>query len=368
MQIYQPMGIMAGGNRQATAAFELKNNHQALPLLQNGLVFTHCREIGGGGGRAFSVEEIWQARSRLKNPTLDRVDEIFDAMCRFSNSAKKFAGFSLDKPLIMGIVNVTPDSFSDGGEFSDENAAIDQALRLIDAGADLIDIGGESTRPGAVEVLPEQEWQRVAPVIKQLIRRNIPISIDTRHALVMENAWREGVRILNDVSGFNYDPRAREIAAKSGLPVIIMHMRGTPDSMNIAPHYDNVMYEICTELQQSIELAEKSGIKRENMMIDPGLGFAKNHGHNQQLLAGLASLHSLGLPVLLGASRKGLMDRPQKPQIFAPENPLKSKPRRIGSSLAAVIQGLQMGMQMFRVHDVRETAEAMAVWDIIANS
>ncbi|MCX8505889.1 MAG: dihydropteroate synthase [Alphaproteobacteria bacterium] len=368
MQIYQPLGIMAGGRRPGTPAFDLKNNHQALPLLENGLVFTHCREIGGEGERPFSVEEIWQARQNLKNPNIARVDEIFDAMCRFGNSAKKFAGFSLDKPLIMGIVNVTPDSFSDGGEFSDENSAIDQALRLIDAGADLIDIGGESTRPGAAEVQPITEWQRVAPVIKQLIRRNIPISIDTRHALVMEKAWREGVRILNDVSGFNYDPCARDIAAKSGLPVIIMHMRGTPDSMNIAPHYDNVIYEICTELQQSLELAIKSGIKRENMMIDPGLGFAKNHEHNQKLLAGLAAVHSLGLPILLGASRKGLSDRPHKAPLFHPENPIKSKPRRIGSSLAAVIQGLQSGCQMFRVHDVRETSDAIAVWDVIANS
>ncbi|MDI9348970.1 MAG: dihydropteroate synthase [Candidatus Symbiobacter sp.] len=365
-KLYLPRGIMAGGWRAGSAAARLRAGCQALPLLHGDLVFTQVQSIDQADQSVYSVESLWW---NWQSKPHDKNQQILTDLAQYSHPEPlKFAGFTLDRPLIMGIVNVTPDSFSDGGEFINPETATDQALRLIDAGADLIDIGGESTRPGSREVDPGEEWQRVAPVIAALARRQIPISVDTRHSLVMERAWREGVTILNDVSGFNYDPKSREIAAKSGLPVIIMHMRGTPDVMNNSPNYENLLREVASELNASVARAEQSGINRENIMIDPGIGFAKNHQHNQILLNGLASLHGLGLPILLGASRKGLIDGRKKSQLLRPDNPISSQPRRIGSSLAAVIQGVQSGVQMFRVHDVRETSEAIAVWRTLSQS
>jgi dihydropteroate synthase len=266
----------------------------------------------------------------------------------------RLAGLALDRPRIMGIVNVTPDSFSDGGRLGSAEAAIAHSLRLAEEGAEILDIGGESTRPGADYVPVEEELRRVIPVIEGLRpRTRALISIDTRKAEVMARAAAAGADILNDVSALTHDPKSLSIAAETGLPVILMHAQGDPKTMNDNPQYEDVVLDVFDFLESRIAACEAAGIPRAKIVVDPGIGFGKHLTHNVAVMANLALYHGLGVPVLLGASRKKLIDH-----ISDVPDPRDRVPGSIAAALAAVAQGVQI----VRVHDVAATRQALSVW------
>ena len=267
-----------------------------------------------------------------------------------------FAGVTLDPPIVMGIVNVTPDSFSDGGQFSGADDAIGFGRRLVIQGARIVDVGGESTRPGAAPVTLEEEIARTVPVVRALAADGIRVSIDTRHAAVMKAALEAGAAIINDITALEGDPDALRVAAASDASVVLMHMQGRPETMQIAPAYQDPAGEILDYLQGRIDACLAAGIGRERLCVDPGIGFGKTVEHNLDLLARLDLFQGLGVPLLLGVSRKsliGLLSRQEPPE------------RRLGGSLAAALAGMDRGAQILRVHDVAETAQAVAVWHAI---
>ena len=263
----------------------------------------------------------------------------------------------LDRPQVMGIVNVTPDSFSDGGAHDTTDAAVAHALRLVEEGADLLDIGGESTRPGAAEVEVEEELRRVVPVIERLAAQvAVPISIDTSKPEVMRAAVQAGAGMINDVYGLRREG-ALDAAAALGVPVVLMHMQGEPRSMQAAPQYDDVVGEVHRFLAERIFAAEMAGIPKQRIVVDPGFGFGKDTAHNLQLLAQFERFVELGVPVLAGLSRKRSIG----------ELTGRSEPRaRAAGSVAAHLIAAQNGAMLLRVHDVAPTVDALKVWQAVA--
>ena len=263
------------------------------------------------------------------------------------------------KPLIMGILNVTPDSFSDGGKFSDVNAAISQVKRMILEGVDIIDIGGESTRPGSEPVSPAEQQQRVIPVItaiRQEINSDILISIDTTSSRVAKVALEAGANIINDVSAGLEDPEILKVAATFQVPIILMHRQGTPKTMQDNPYYDDVVPEVINTLLTQIASAIQSGIQKKNILIDPGIGFGKRKQDNLELLAHLDKFVALGFPVLLGTSRKRFMGT-----ICNVSEPAEL----VTATAVTTALGVMAGVQLFRVHDVKENRQAADVaWAI----
>ena len=260
----------------------------------------------------------------------------------------------LDQPQVVGIVNITPDSFSDGGRFADSGAAADAGFAMAAAGAAIVDIGGESTRPGAKPVWEGDETDRVVPAILRLAGSGNAISVDTRKASVMEAALAAGACLINDVSALTYDPRALEVVARARCPVVLMHHQGEPETMQKAPTYDRpVALAVYDWLEARIASAEAAGIARDRIIVDPGIGFGKTVQHNLQLINGLAMLHGLGCPIMLGASRKrtiGALSAEEPPE------------QRLAGSLAFALKGAEEGAQLLRVHDVPETVQALRVW------
>lgn len=253
------------------------------------------------------------------------------------------------KPRIMGILNVTPDSFSDGGKFTNPDSALRQADKMIQEGATIIDIGGESTRPGAQKVQAEQELERVVPVVEALNERfDVVISVDTNKALVMEAAVNSGAGLINDVNGLRNEG-AVEVAAKLNVPVCVMHMQGEPGTMQKSPHYQDVVQEVLAFLTQRVQVCADAGIKRENIMIDPGFGFGKTLEHNCELLAKLEQLRELSLPILIGVSRKSMFGA-----MFN-----RDVEQRVVPSVVAAVLAAQKGASILRVHDVKDTADAL---------
>jgi len=261
-----------------------------------------------------------------------------------------------DRPRVMGIVNVTPDSFSDGGAHATSDAAIAHGLHLAEAGADLLDVGGESTRPGADEVAVEEELRRVIPVIERLAAETqLPISVDTSKPEVMRAAVAAGAGMINDVYALRRDG-ALDVAASLGVPVVLMHMLGQPRSMQDAVHYDDVVSEVHRFLAERIFAAEMAGIPRQRIVVDPGFGFGKTRAHNLVLLAQLSRLSGLGVPVLAGLSRKRTIG-----EILGRDDPRE----RVIGSIAAALIAAQHGAKLLRVHDVAGTVDALRVWQAV---
>ena len=280
-----------------------------------------------------------------------RVSEILDAI---RTPRAPLMGLRMDRPRIMGIVNVTPDSFSDGGKWIDPTTAIEHALALAEQGADILDIGGESTRPGSDAVAVADELARVIPVIKGLREKTDKlISIDTRKSQVMAAAADAGADILNDVSALTFDPEALDVAADTGLPVMLMHAQGDPKTMNDNPQYSDVALDVYDFLAERIKVCEEAGIPKAKLIADPGIGFGKHLHHNISVMNALSLYHGLGVPILLGASRKKLIG--QLCNVDDPE-------ARVPGSLAAALIGLNQGVQITRVHDVAETKQAFSIW------
>ena len=261
------------------------------------------------------------------------------------------AGASRPHPLVLGIVNVTPNSFSDGGRFADAPRAIDHGLRLREEGADLVDVGGESTRPGADPVGVDEELQRVLPVVEALAREGVPVSVDTMKPEVMRAAIAAGCSVVNDVNAFRA-PGAIDAVASADVGLIVMHMQGTPQSMQQAPNYDDVVAEVGAFLRERARLLEAAGVSSERIALDPGFGFGKTLEHNVSLFRALPALACLGYPVLVGVSRKRMIG----------EITGRALGDRVAGSVAAALLAVQNGARLVRVHDVKETVDAIRVW------
>jgi len=330
----------------------------AVPLAGGRFSFATAELIVREGGRegerierAFApLSEIlawgWE-RSRTVAETLDR------QLGALTRARAPFGGLALGRPAIMGIVNVTPDSFSDGGDFLDPAAAIAHGEALLAAGADLLDVGGESTRPGSAPVAPEEEERRVLPVIRHFAGKGTVVSVDTRHARVMASSIGAGARIVNDIAGLG-DPLALPVVAKSGTPVVLMHMLGEPGTMQSDPRYADAALDVFDWLEERVALCTAAGVPLERIAVDPGIGFGKTVEHNLAILRHTTLYHALGCAVLIGLSRKAFIGR-----LSRGEPPRE----RLPGSLAAGLETLNQGAQILRVHDVAETVQARALWE-----
>lgn len=307
--------------------------------------------LAGGWTWFDTVEELRRdAPSRLI-PASEVPQTVLD---RLTTQRAPITGLTFDAPRLMGILNVTPDSFSDGGEHFAPDAALSHAMAMIAEGAEIIDVGGESTRPGAAEVPIDEETARTAPVIAAIrAESGIPISIDTRKAPVARAAHDAGASLVNDVAGFTFDPDLAPFCAENHLPVCVMHAQGTPEIMQNDPRYDNVALDIYDYLADRIAALETIGIARASIIADPGIGFGKTLDHNLTLLQNLSLFHGLGCPILLGASRKRFIGT-----IGGSEEARNRAP----GSIAVALAGVAQGVQLLRVHDVGETAEALRLW------
>jgi dihydropteroate synthase len=328
-----------------------------------------------GGPQAFTLTEVFLAAdggdeisiipasiSDIEDWALSEGGAVADAVTEqiraLSQPRSPFAGIELNQPRIMGVVNVTPDSFYDGGRLATTAAAIDHGERLIDAGADILDIGGESTRPGSEAVTEAAEMDRILPVIERLAGKGAVISVDTRRAAVMRAACAAGASIINDICALT-EPGALEAAAETGAAVALMHMQGTPAKMQLAPRYDHAPYEIARFLSDGVRACEEAGIDKSMIAIDPGIGFGKNLAHNLEILEALALYQCFGCAVALGVSRKSFIGA-----ITGAEDP----DDRLSGTLAALSHGAAQGVQIHRVHDVGQARQALAVTRAIVGS
>ncbi|MCK0094028.1 dihydropteroate synthase [Yoonia sp. F2084L] len=281
-------------------------------------------------------------------PASEAPADILDNLVR---ARAPIAGMLMNAPQIMGILNVTPDSFSDGGQFNAPERALERALAMQTEGAAIIDIGGESTRPGAAEVPVADEIARTAPVIGAIrAQSDVPISIDTRKAAVGAAALDAGATLVNDVAAFTFDPTLADVAAKAGAPVCIMHAQGAPATMQDDPSYDDVLLDVYDFLSERADAAVAAGIPRDRIVVDPGIGFGKTLEHNLILLRGIALFHALGCPILLGASRKRFIG------TIGGGNDASD---RVGGSVSVALFGARQGVQILRVHDIFATKQAL---------
>ena len=259
-------------------------------------------------------------------------------------------------PLIMGIVNVTPDSFSDGGQFLAQHAAVDHAMKLTTEGADILDVGGESTRPGANEVSLDEELRRVIPVIEQLVKlTTVPISVDTSKAEVARHALRAGACIVNDISGLLFDPDMIEVCRESRCGVSVMHIQGTPRTMQAEPHYDDVVGEICEYFAERLATLEQAGIAPERIVLDPGIGFGKTAQHNLEILSNISAFQALGRPVLIGHSRKRFLKKLIQREVD----------ERLFGTVGVTLALARQHVDLVRVHDVAANRDALAAYQAV---
>ncbi len=331
--------------------------------LARGIVESGRAAWFGGTDRAFccvylTVRVGEKARIyRLSVREVEKLHPDADAALRaLSVPLPDFAGLNMAQIQVMGIVNVTPDSFSDGGERFDADTAIAAALAMVEAGATIIDVGGESTRPGAAAVSPEEEIRRVEPVVRALAERRICVSIDTRNAATMAAALAAGARIVNDITALSGDPRALDVVRAADCGVVLMHMRGEPQTMQKAPEYAFAPFDVFDYLEERVAACVAAGIDRARLCVDPGIGFGKTAAHNLSILQRLSLFRSLGVPLLLGASRKSLISH------VCGDTPPK---RRLPGSLAVALAGAAAGANILRVHDVAETVQALALQNAI---
>ena len=321
----------------------------------------------GSGSLAFSIIEIFRPELPSLRPSLldrttyennpNEIDEeirphVDGVISTLTNPISPFAGLNLSRPLLMGIVNVTPDSFSDGGKFFGTDDALDHARSLRNSGADILDIGGESTRPGASPVDPDEEISRVIPVVQNLASEGACVSIDTRHAKVMKAAIEVGAGIVNDVTALRGDPDSIKVIADAGVPAILMHMQGEPQTMQDDPSYDWAPGDVLNFLRDRIHTCVDSGIRKENIAIDPGIGFGKTVSHNGQIMNHLSMFLGLGRPLVFGASRKSFIGMMSQGE---------TADKRLPGSIAAAARAAGRGAHILRVHDVAETRQALDV-------
>ena len=325
------------------------------PLVQTGPVRPNTAVALAGGACWFSHAE---RLSRNKPPEVIRANAVPEPWLRALGAPRQsIAGLAFDVPVLMGILNVTPDSFSDGGCYDNQDAALARAQEMVAQGADILDVGGESTRPGALEVAVDVEISRIVPVIEAVRRwQPVTISIDTRKSAVASAARAAGANLVNDVSGFTFDPTLAKLCRDLHLPVIVMHAQGVPQTMQKSPHYDDVVLDVYDFLKNQIADLVALGIPHGQIIADPGIGFGKALSHNVELINRLSVFHGLGVPVMLGASRKGFIRA-----IGQPEDANDRMPGSLAVGLAALAQGVQI----LRVHDVAATRQAVNLWQAV---
>jgi len=328
----------------------LVNKKKSIPLHQiKQISFDQVEIITRKKIRRISINEVKKLPNNLRKKINADIKKI--------NSKKKnFSNFNFKKiPNILGVLNLTPDSFSDGGKFNKKNKGITHAINLYKSGASVIDVGGESTRPGSRPVNEKQEWNRINKILKLIVKK-IPISLDTRKSTIMENGIRMGVKLINDVSGLSYDPKTINILKRYKIPFVIQHSVGTPENMQKKAKYKNELLDIYDYFEEKIKLIRSKGIKHNNIILDPGIGFGKNLKHNMNLIRGVSIFHSLGFPILVGNSRKRFI------KDISKKNDSK---KRIGGTMASSIYLLMKGIQILRIHDVNEVMQGIKVFNKI---
>lgn len=303
-----------------------------------------------------TVEEY----SVLELERLDFKDKIQSDLNKITSKRNNIFNLNFKNPILMGVLNVTPDSFSDGGKYNTTFRALDHVKNMIDFGAHIIDVGGESTRPGAKSVSDQDEIVRVSETI-QSIKKKYPnqlISLDTRKSKVMQHGISIGVDMLNDVSALDFDQLSYQVVKDSGKPIILNHSQGIPENMQNNPTYDNVLLDIFDYFENKIKFLKDNGIKDEQIIIDPGIGFGKTLEHNLEIISKISIFHSLGYPIMVGPSRKSFIGK-----IMGE----KDNPQRLGGTIASILYSYLQGIQLFRVHDIQETSEALKVYSQFLN-
>ena len=325
----------------------LVNKKKTIPLHQiKEISFDHIEIITRKSKRKISISQIKYLPNDLKK-------KIYLDIKKIKSKKKNFSNLEFKKiPNILGVLNLTPDSFSDGGKFNTKKKGINHAIKLYKEGADLIDVGGESTRPGSKEVNKEDEWNRIKDILKSIVKK-IPISLDTRKSEIMKNGIKVGVKLINDVSGSSFDPETINILKKYKIPFVIQHTLGTPDNMQKNPKYKNELLDIYDFFEEKIKLLKSKGIKHNNIILDPGIGFGKKLKHNMNLIRRVSIFHSLGFPILVGNSRKRFIkDISKKNDSYT----------RIGGTISSSLYLMMQGVQILRIHDVNEVMQAIKVF------
>ena len=326
---------------------KLVQKKKTLPL--NGIKeisFDKIEILSRNSKKTISIKEINNLPIFLKKKITRDLKIITKKIKNFSNLK-----FNMS-PNIMGVLNLTPDSFSDGGKYNQRNNGFNHAINLFKLGANIIDVGGESTRPGSLEIKYKKEWNRIKKTIIKL-NKKVNLSLDTRKSRIMEDGIKKGVNLINDISGLNYDKNSIEVLKKYNTPFVIHHIQGTPDTMQKNPKYENVLLDIYDFFEERISYVRKFGIKHNNIIIDPGIGFGKNLKHNMKLISNISIFHSLGFPVLIGLSRKKFI------KDISKNNDSKE---RIGGTVSACLFAIMQGVQILRVHNVNEIIQSIKVF------
>ena len=330
----------------------LVNKKKTIPLHQiKEISFDHIEIITRKSKKKISINQIKYLPNDLKK-------KIYLDIKKIKSKKKNFSNLEFKKiPNILGVLNLTPDSFSDGGKFNTKKKGINHAIKLYKEGADLIDVGGESTRPGSKEISKQDEWNRINDILKSIVKK-IPISLDTRKSEIMKNGIKVGVKLINDVSGLSFDPETINILKKYKIPFVIQHTLGTPENMQKNPKYKNELLDIYDFFEEKIKLLRSKGIKHNNIILDPGIGFGKKLKHNMNLIRRVSIFHSLGFPILVGNSRKRFIkDISKKNDSYT----------RIGGTISSSLYLMMQGVQILRIHDVNEVMQAIKVFKEIIN-
>ncbi len=331
----------------------LVRKKKTLPLNGNSRIsFDHIEIISKNSRNKFPINNLNKLPKLLKK-------QVTSDLKKCTSKNRNFAKFNfLNIPNIMGILNLTPDSFSDGGKFNKGNLGIKHAYQMLESGAQIIDVGGESTRPGSKTINKKLEWKRIEKLVKS-ISKKVPLSLDTRKSDIMKKGIKYGIKIINDVSGLSYDTETISILKKYKTPFVIQHSQGSPENMQIKPKYKNELLEIYDFFEQKISFLRSIGIKHNNIIIDPGIGFGKNLKHNMNLIRNISIFHSLGFPILVGVSRKKFIK-----EISGKNETMN----RIGGTVASSIYLMMQGIQILRVHDVNELLQGIKVFkELIKN-
>ena len=322
----------------------LKKN---LPLNGNKEIsFSHIEIISRKSKKKINIKNIEKLSKSLKNKIKGDLKIITKKNSNFSNLNFK------NIPNIMGVLNLTPDSFSDGGKFNKKKLGLNYANELFKSGANIIDVGGESTRPGSKSVSSKKEWKRIGSIIKNINKR-IALSLDTRKSEIMKKGIKIGVKLINDISGLKYDLKTIDILKEYKIPFVIHHIQGTPENMQKNPTYKNELLDIYDFFEERIKFLRSKGIKHNNIIVDPGIGFGKNLKHNMNLIRGVSIFHALGFPILLGISRKRFI------KDLSGKNDTK---KRIGGTIASSLYAIMQGVQILRIHDVNELIQGIKVF------
>ena len=334
-------------------SIKLVNKKKNLPLNGNKrFSFSQIEIITRDSKKIIDLKNI----KRLPKSLREKIDRDIKIITKKN---KNFSNLHFNKiPNVMGILNLTPDSFSDGGKFNKKKAGLKHAFDLLKYGADIIDVGGESTRPGSKSISEKEEWSRIKKIIKEA-NKKIPLSLDTRKAGIMNKGIKLGIKLINDVSGLSYDSKTIDLLKKNKSPFVIQHSQGTPENMQKNPRYKNELLDIYDFFEEKIKFIRSKGIKHNNIIIDPGIGFGKNLKHNMNLIRDISIFHTLGFPILLGLSRKKFI------KDLSGKNDTKE---RVGGTIASSLYSMMQGVQVLRIHDVNELIQSIKVFKQLIKS